>query len=297
MTGDNQRERLSTSALARALDLPLPQLFATLKDYGWINKTEQGWQLTAKGEFEGGEYVHSQRYGRYIVWPQGLLEHPLLTALEDNKTLSATAIGQTAGLSPRQVNRIFAELGWIKHGPQGWEVTATGSELGGVQLENENSGTFYVAWPQRIVEQPLLQQRLQLNQQIFAAVAPEAEAEQDLFSSDKPLLAPDGHQHSDPALLQICHWLYSNGIAHGCQQLLPLAEEEQLYCDFYLPRYQLFIEYWPSQVDSHSLSQRLQRKQIYAQRQWPVLIIEQRQLPELEELLTRFLRQQGVRIY
>ena len=45
--------RLSTSALAKRLDIPGQQLFATLKDYGWIQRAGDNWVLTPKGEFEG----------------------------------------------------------------------------------------------------------------------------------------------------------------------------------------------------------------------------------------------------
>ena len=63
---------LSTSALARKLEIPAQQLFATLKDYGWIQRQGEGWLLTPKGEFEGGQYRQSKRFGRYVVWPESL---------------------------------------------------------------------------------------------------------------------------------------------------------------------------------------------------------------------------------
>ena len=49
-----ESERLSTTALARKLAIPAQQLFATLKDYGWIERQHDSWVLTPKGEFEGG---------------------------------------------------------------------------------------------------------------------------------------------------------------------------------------------------------------------------------------------------
>ncbi len=44
--------KLSTTALAKKLDIPTQQLFATLKDYGWIQRQGEQWLLTNKGEFE-----------------------------------------------------------------------------------------------------------------------------------------------------------------------------------------------------------------------------------------------------
>jgi hypothetical protein len=56
-------DKLSTTALARKLDIPVQQLFAVLKDYGWIQRPSDSWVLTPKGEFEGGTYHSSRRYG------------------------------------------------------------------------------------------------------------------------------------------------------------------------------------------------------------------------------------------
>ena len=73
--------KLSTTALAKELNVPAQQVFAALQDYGWIKRVDSDWVLTGKGEFEGGTYTESSRYGRYIVWPPSLLEHKLLVSI------------------------------------------------------------------------------------------------------------------------------------------------------------------------------------------------------------------------
>ncbi len=288
---DNSPHKLSTSALAKSLGIPSQQLFTTLKDYGWIRKLEEGWALSSKGEFEGGEYVHSKRYGRYIVWPEALAEHPLFLALEDNRHISATVLGKTAGINARQVNRILAELGWIKHGFQGWELTALGERHGGVQLENESSGTFYVTWPQALHNNTLLNTQLQLAAEVFAD-SPNTES--DLFAEQSQYTGLDGHQHSSKASLQLCYWLYMAGIAHACQRRLPVDQE--LYADFYLPAYQVYIEYWGDE-GGRELAQRMQRKDIYQQYGLTVIDIEKSDLKQLDDVLTRQFRKLGIRIY
>lgn len=283
--------KISTSALAKLLAVPSQQLFSTLKDFGWIRKLEDGWALSTKGEFEGGEYVHSKRYGRYIVWPESLSEHPLLLALEDNRQLSATALGKAYGLSARQVNRVLAELGWIKHGLQGWELTVAGEAKGGVQLENDSSGTFYVVWPEAFQSDTVLAAQLRFNAEIAAEKPPAAA--NDLFAEQHNFVSPDGHQHDNKARMQICHWLYMNGIAHACNRQLPVAEK--LVADFYLPVHHLYIEYWHD--DGKGLARRLQRKELYKQWHATVIDIEPDDMPQLDELLTRQFRKLGIRVY
>lgn len=289
-------QKLSTSALAKLLDVPSQQLFATLKDYGWIRKLEEGWSLSSKGEFEGGEYVHSKRYGRYIVWPEELASHPLLLALEDSRHISATIIGKTVGLNAREVNRILSELGWIKHGFQGWELTAIGEQCGGIQLENDSSGTFYVVWPQDIQNNQTLNRQLTFSAEVYALPAAESD---DMFASQSQYQGLDGRQHSSKAHLQISHWLYMAGIAHACQRELPFVDKENpqpLKADFYLPAHQLYIECWDDAGGS-TLNQRMQRKDIYQQYGCTVIDIEKEDLEQLDEVLTRQLRKQGIRVY
>ncbi|HEB26486.1 MAG TPA: hypothetical protein ENI05_01740 [Porticoccus sp.] len=288
---DKSPQKISTSALAKVLEVPVQQLFSTFKDYGWIRKLDEGWALSAKGEFEGGEYVHSKRYGRYIVWPEELAQHPLLQALEDNRHISATAIGKTSGLNTREVNRVLAELGWIKHGFQGWELTSLGEQRGGIQLENDSSGTFYVVWPQDIQAESVLNKQLLFSAEIYSEGASSGD---DLFAGQSQYQSVDGHQHGSKAQLQICHWLYMAGLAHACQRRLPV--DEDLFADFYLPGQQLYIECWDDH-DSSGLAQRMKRKDIYQQLGFAVIDIEKEDLNQLDEVLTRQFRKQGVRVY
>ncbi|MFT7128108.1 MAG: hypothetical protein ACI89U_000213 [Gammaproteobacteria bacterium] len=299
--------KLSTSALAKRLEVPSSQLFGTLKDYGWIRKSDDSWELTTKGEFEGGEYVHSKRYGRYIIWPEELSEHPLLQALEDNRHITATSLGKRVGLNAREVNRILAELGWIKHGFQGWEISDRGEQCGGIQLENESSGTFYVVWPQAIVTNELFTAQLHLTARLFSFQSSESSAtsetslplKDDLFADEnlpaqKSFLSIDGHQHNRKSLLQICHWLYMAGIAHASNRRLPFDGE--YYADFYIPAHQIYIESWDDDSGSE-LKNKLQRKELYRQVNIKVIDVEQKNLGQLDEFLTREFRKRGIRIY
>ena len=286
---DFSTSKISTSAMAKLMEVPTQQLFTTLKDYGWIKKIDDGWALSSKGEFEGGEYVTSKQYGRYIVWPEKLTEHPLLQALEDNLHLSATVLGRSVGISAREVNRLIAELGWIKHSFQGWELTALGESHGGIQLDNEISGSFYVVWPQAITADPVLSRQLALGTQIGVG----ADLAEDLFANQDSYKSVDGHTHDNKSLLQICHWLYMAGLAHSCQRQLPTVET--LVADFYLPAHQLYIEYWDD--DGKKLASRLRRKEIYQQLELSVIDIERRDLLSLDEVLTREFRKRGIRVY
>jgi hypothetical protein len=217
-------DKLSTSALARKLNLPVQQLFATLKDYGWIQRHQESWLLTGKGEFEGGSYVDSQRYGRYIVWPDSLVKHPLLSAIESNQRVSASGLRRYyPKLHPRQINRALAELGLQVHSILGWELTERGRQLGGQQEESEDSGAFYVTWPHEIVDHPVIHR--ELAGQAETSEAATGEPADDLFASVNltELVGLDGHALETALELRVCNWLYLAQLAHAHQRALPIS--------------------------------------------------------------------------
>lgn len=289
-------DKLSTSALARKLDLPVQQLFVTLKDYGWIQRHQDAWLLTNKGEFEGGSYVDSQRYGRYIVWPDTLVEHPLLSAIESNERLSASGLRRYfPQLHPRQINRALGELGLQVHSVLGWELTEQGKRLGGQQEESENSGAFYVTWPHDIVDHPVLHRELQAQSSIGEAPVQEEPAD-DLFANVglTELVGIDGHALETLLELKVCNWLYTAQLAHAHQRALPV--EELLYADFYLPAARVYIECWDEEEPPERLTLKLRKKDVYREQDLRVIEINARDADRLDEVLGRPLMGYGIRV-
>ncbi len=66
MTNHN---KLSTSALAKQRQIEPKSLFNELKQLGYITWHDEQWLLTDVGARFGGDYVESEKYGRFIVWP------------------------------------------------------------------------------------------------------------------------------------------------------------------------------------------------------------------------------------
>ncbi len=291
-----EAEKLSTSALARKLNLPVQQLFATLKDYGWIQRHQDAWLLTNKGEFEGGSYVDSQRYGRYIVWPDTLIEHPLLSAIESNQRVSASGLRRYfPKLHPRQINRALGELGLQVHSILGWELTEQGKRLGGQQEESENSGAFYVTWPHEIVDHSVIHRELTAQSEIGEASVSEEPAD-DLFANVNltELVGIDGHALETVLELKVCNWLYTAQLAHAHQRALPV--EELLYADFYLPAARVYIECWDEEEPPERLTLKLRKKDVYREQSLRLVEINARDADRLDEVLGRPLMGYGIRV-
>ena len=302
MTSDGQSPAspspVSTTALARKLDIPVQQLFATLKDYGWIQRLEDGWVLTSKGEFEGGAYRESSRFGRYIVWPPSVEHHQLLAAIESNQRITAAAMRRYyPRLHPRQINRALAELGFQQHSILGWELTALGRTLGGQQEESESSGAFYVTWPHEIIDHPVIHRELSKQSDQIHRQPVTLPSEPDLFGEREvgppACIGIDGHILHTALQMRVCDWLYLAQLSHAYQRALPV--EELVLADFYLPMGNVYIDCWEADVPAAQLSSRLLKRELYKQYDLRHIEINAGDVERLDEVLGRGLLGFGIR--
>ncbi len=295
---EQEDSRLSTTALARKLNIPAQQLFATLKDYGWIKRSGDAWLLTPKGEFEGGSYQNSRRYGRYIVWPQTLDHHPLLSAIESNQRITAASMRRYyPRLHARQINRALAELGLQHHSILGWELTPLGRKLGGQQEEAEASGAFYVTWPHEIIDNAVIHRELTAqSDQIQPTDVDDESLEPDLFAGGEAAGSYegiDGHVVETPLQTRVCNWLYLAQLAHAFQRALPT--EELVYADFYVPAGNVYIDCWEAEISAMEIKGRLHKRDLYRELELNYLEVNAADVERLDEVLGRGLLEFGIR--
>jgi hypothetical protein len=294
-----EEEKLSTTALAKKLDIPVQQLFAVLKDYGWIQRTQDSWALTPKGEYEGGSYQSSRRYGSYIVWPEQLEHHPLLQAIESNQRVTAASLCRYyPHLHARQINRVLAELGLQHHSILGWELTRLGRDWGGLQEESNSSGAFHITWPDEFMNNPVIQRELSRQSTQSTVRVASDDAEPDLFAPANTSAdhnhGLDGHQLCTPLQASVCNWLYLAQLAHAFHRALPT--EELVYADFYVPVGNIFIDCWETDVPVGELSGKLRKRELYRTLDLRHLEINASDAVNLDEVLGRGLLAFGIRV-
>jgi phage antirepressor YoqD-like protein len=54
---------ISTTALAKELDLSSKQLFSDLSEKGWVYRKDEQWNLTKEGKVAGGKMNYNPRFG------------------------------------------------------------------------------------------------------------------------------------------------------------------------------------------------------------------------------------------
>jgi tetratricopeptide (TPR) repeat protein len=200
-------------------------------------------------------------------------EAPSAPAVLDNirplegNMLNPDRLSEHFGLTPEQVNRLFATLGWLIHGEDGWIPSEYGKALGAIQRVYPLSGQVFTIWPEGVLKHPQVRQLLR---------GPDAEP--------KPFRCIDGHLVCTEAEQRIDNWLFLAGIIHSYQH--PLPSNNSAHCSFYVPNAKLYIDYIPH--DSH------ERQTLYTKLRVPHLIINDYQISDLDEILPRVFLRLGI---
>lgn len=300
--------KLSTTAIAKKMNLSTKEVFALLSGYTWIEKSGEGWTLTELGKEIGGDYVTHPKYGTYIAWPDDIINQ--LGYAEESeapddaeKLLSATAIGEQLNISAQRVNRIISELGWIEKGLKGWKVTPQGIKAGGVQKEHPKTGIPYVNWPESVISNPsfitlireLEEGSAESQTGLSEPSAGNASVPTMRDKFEAKLRTTDGHYVRSKAEMLIDNWLYMAELVHAYERKLPV--EEELYSDFYIPAGKVYIEYWGYENDPKYLARKQKKREIYAKYGFKLIELEEKDIQNLDDVLPRLLLKHGVESY
>ncbi|UTW61823.1 glycerol kinase [bacterium SCSIO 12741] len=284
---------LSTSALARKLGFESAELFAILKENGWIYRKEGQWQLTKEGRLAGGNVEYNPKYGEYVVWPSNL---DIDADIDSSNTHNATTIGEFYSLSSRKINLYLSELGWIEKNAGGWTITKLGKKNGGHQFEAQN-GTPYCIWNESILINPHLKRSIEIGEGIVETEEIDTNlGEEKDFREKYPAKkrTSDGHLVRSRGELLIDNFFYQNGIVHAYEKKVNI--DEPMYCDFYLPQNKIYVEFWGME-DDPSYRQRKQKKlDLYSKYNFELIEINSADIDNLDEVLETKLRKKGITV-
>ncbi|MCI5114077.1 MAG: glycerol kinase [Candidatus Electrothrix sp. AW1] len=300
-------KKISTTQLAKKQEMAPKELFSLLSDQGLIERKDNKWILTGKGEERGGDYKESAQYGKYIVWPDTLkLGNEETTSPPPSTTeklFTSTAIGKHFDLSATKINFILSEIGWIKKGLKGWLLTEQGKKQGGQQAEDGRTGVPYAKWPESLLTSKALIETVEHVKGTYSEQ--ENEQHQDTGVKEKTSgfrekfeakhRATDGHFVRSKAEMLIDNWLYMAEIVHVYERKLPV--EENVYSDFYIPTGKVYIEYWGYENDEKYLARKKTKQEIYQKYGFNLIELEDKEVQNLDDILPRLLLKFGVQAY
>lgn len=286
-------KQLSTTALAKQRGLEPNDLFKVLTEKNWMYKRDGKWHLTKEGRMAGGDMKYNPKYGEFIVWPSDL---DTSQEMDYSETISATQIGTEFELSGQKINLHLSELGWVEKNYGGWVATNIGEKNGAIQMEAQN-GKPYVVWKKTILENNRL-----INSIKEATGDTEyLENEKNEFVSDDfrkkypaEYRTPDGHYVRSRAELLIDDFLYKNGIVHAYERKLNI--DEDMYCDFYIPNGNIYIEYWGLE-DKEYQERKRKKLEIYSRYNFKLIELDDTDLNNLDENLASKLRKHNIIVH
>ncbi len=286
-------EKISTSALAKKREMEPKQLFAELKKAGYINRLDDKWVLTEQGARFGGAYVEHPKFGQFIVWPTNLY---IDVATSQGQTYTATQLGEKYRLSPKKVNQLLSELGWIQKTDLGWKVTDAGLRMGAQQRLDKSRESEFVVWHDSILRNRHLRQCVA----DFQGMRAELHATDRSISSFRQKFEAkyrtlDGHYVRSKGELLIDNWLYMAGVMHAYERVLPI--EEHIVCDFYLPNGKVYLQFWGSDSGEVDEAERAHTRAIYQEHGLSLIELDAKDLLQLDDVLPKKLRMYGLFAY
>lgn len=286
-----KKEYISTTKLSRQLGMDSDSLFDHLQSINWIEKESpySSWKLTEEGKKAGGKYHQSQeKNATWIVWPEDIVEKPEIKELREEKiknSITATQIGEKFDIKPNKINLILAEMGWIKKNPiRGWNITPLGTRNGGEERYVKQSGVPYVIWPENITENKILVKNI--KNFISGEDNKEEQQEEDQdFRKKYPAQyrTMDGHYVRSKSEVIIDDWLYINEITHAYERKIPV--EENLCCDFFIPKNRVYIEFWGLEDDPAYVKNKQRKLEVYKKYQLNLISLRDSDIKNLDDIL------------
>ena len=201
-------------------------------------------------------------------------------------TLTPTQIGEKLSKTAKEINEFLSEINFIKKCNSGWELTDLGKKNGGIQ--NNYKGNLSVYWKTEI-----------LNNKIFKnAVEPQEVKDKDETDFRNKFKAEyrtnDGHYVRSRAEVIISNWLFGECIAHAYEKRVPI--EEDVYCDFYIPKGKIYIEFWGYEEDEKYLARKQKKRELYKKYNLNLIEIDNGKINNIDDFLPRELLKFGINL-
>lgn len=211
-----------------------------------------------------------------------------------DKFWNATALGKHFDLNAKQINRVLLELGWIEKEEDGWRPTVQGEKLK-AQRQLFKKKTPFVVWHPDICKSRILQNAVReiLAIEVAPVVVPKIQSPQE-EEADKPegfrekfpptIRASDGHMVRSRGEAMIDAFFYEKRIVHAYERLVPV--EDTMYCDFYLPDLNLYIEFWGMESNPKYKERKTKKLEIYRRNSLNLLEVKDEHINNLDDFLT-----------
>ncbi len=298
-------EKISTSALAKKLNIELNKFSKLLEEHWYIeikNKsffwTEKIKVLTKKWKENWWVLKIWTKFWDYIIWPEDF--NPFKWQNINNiECLSVSTIAENFSLSARKMNQILSELWWIEKNLLWWKITKFWKTIWGKDFIINKTWATYTKWPVNIKENNSLLNALGLNNTNNSNEIKKIE-DNKLNDNDEisfrekfptQYRTKDWHNVRSRWELVIDNSLYEYWLAHAYERKLPI--EEDVYSDFYIPAKNwwkaVYIEYWGIEDQAYYENRKKIKIEIYKKYHMNLIQLENKHIDNLDDYLPKML--------
>ncbi len=202
-------------------------------------------------------------------------------------TFSAKEIAKKFDKNAKDVNEVLLNLGFIKKCDNGYNVTDVGRYYGGMQ--NFYMGKASVRWDERLLcNENFINEIVKVGE-----ISSKKEQKEDFREKFKAeYRTNDGHYVRSMAELVIANWLFAEGIAYAYEKRVPI--EEDMYCDFYIPKGKVYIEFWGLKDDEAYLERKEKKIELYKKYNLNLIEIDNNTINKIDDYLPKELLKFGV---
>jgi len=203
------------------------------------------------------------------------------------KNVTSTVLGEKLKLPARKINLILKEAGWLIKKGKGWEATEAGKMVGARIKKYKNNGNPYVIWPADIITKKAFQHILEHyteEVQNTTQNTNDSKINKIRKPTDNLIRTMDGHYVRSKSEAIIDDWLYMNEIIHSYEKRLPA--EQDLFCDFYLPKGNIYIEHWGLDTEQYQAKKK-HKKTIYAEYKLNLIETDEKTIKQIDDFLTK----------
>lgn len=184
-------------------------------------------------------------------------------------------------LSPSDINQIFVDMNLIEKYEKGYKITKKGEKFGGIQ--KNYMGNFYVCWDEKILKNELFLKMLRNDEGKDKITDEEERNFREKFKAK--YRTKSGHFVRSRAEVIIADWLYSEFICFAYEKMVPIKED--MYCDFYLPKEKIYIEFWGYEEDSKYLNRKNKKIKHYKENNLNLIEIDNKAINNIDDFLPK----------
>lgn len=144
-------------------------------------------------------------------------------------------------------------------------------------------GNFYVCWDEKILKNELFLKMLKNDDGKDKITDEEEQNFREKFKAE--YRTKSGHFVRSRAEVIIADWLYSEFICFAYEKMVPIKED--MYCDFYLPKEKIYLEFWGYEEDSKYLNRKNKKIKLYKENELNLIEIDNKTINNIDDFLPK----------